>query len=146
PPTGDDPFLVSLAVLTLLSQTATGTGLVCLVDDAQWLDDQSADALRFVARRLARDPIGLLVAARDVPASRFARDPWPRLDLGGLPPDGMVRLLDGRAPAPVSRAVRERLLAYADGNPLALLEMVAALHPDELAGRRPLPDPLPLGP
>src|SRR5207248_4720065 len=60
PPTGDDPFLVSLAVLTLLSQTATGTGLVCLVDDAQWLDDQSADALRFVARRLARDPIGLL--------------------------------------------------------------------------------------
>jgi DNA-binding CsgD family transcriptional regulator len=162
PATGDDPFLVSLAVLTLLSVAAGGTGLVCLVDDAHWLDDQSADALRFVARRLARDPIGLLVAARDRPASRFAGDPWPRLELAGLASDGMAALLDEHAAAAagagavagggaavagagaVAGAVRERLLGYAEGNPLALLEMVAALSAAQLAGHEPLPDPLPL--
>ncbi|TMM35992.1 MAG: LuxR family transcriptional regulator [Actinobacteria bacterium] len=147
PATGDDPFLVFLAVLSVLSQI-TG-GVVCLVDDAQWLDDQSADALRFVARRLARDPIGLLVAARDQnprdqPASRFARDPWPKLAVPGLPPAGMAELIDRQADGTVAREVRERLLRYADGNPLALLEIVANLSADELAGRRPLPDPLPL--
>src|SRR6266704_2195994 len=144
PATGDDPFLVSLAVLTVLPQAAGSSGLVCLVDDVQWLDDQSADALRFVARRLARDPIGLLVTARDQPASRFAPDPWPRLDVRSLDPAGMGELLDRRAGGTVARDVRERLLRYAGGNPLALLEMVANLSADELAGRRPLPDPLPL--
>ena len=146
PATGDDPFLVSLAVLTLLSQAAAGQGLVGLVDDAQWLDDQSADALRFVARRLARDQVGLIVAARDTPANRFALDPWPRLDLTGLDVQGMTDLLAQRAAAGVSPQVRERLLDHASGNPLALLEIAGALTPDELAGRRPLPDPLPLSP
>jgi DNA-binding CsgD family transcriptional regulator len=143
PATGDDPFLVSLAVLTVLSQAAGTAGLVCLVDDAQWLDDQSADALRFVGRRLARDPIGLLVATRDQPASRFARDPWPKVAVSELAPAGMAELVDS-AGVTVAREVRECLLRYADGNPLALLEIVANLSPDELAGRRPLPDPLPL--
>src|SRR5436190_4999217 len=105
PATGDDPFLVSLAVLSVLSQP-TG-GVVCLVDDAQWLDDQSADALRFVARRVERDPIGLIVSQRDTP-SRFALEPWPRIDLTGLAANGMAELLDQRAS--VSRAVRARLL------------------------------------
>jgi len=117
---------------------------VCLVDDAQWLDDPSADALRFVARRLARDPIGLLVTARDRPASRFARDPWPRLAVSELAPAGMAELVDS-AGGTVAPDVRERLLRYADGNPLALLEIIANLSAEELAGRRPLPDPLPLG-
>ena len=146
PATGDDPFLVSLALLTLLSQAAVGSGLIGLVDDAQWLDDQSADALRFVARRLARDQIGLIVATRDAPPSRFARDPWPRIDLTGLTAQGMTDLLSQRVPAEVSPPVRERLLAYASGNPLALLEIAGSLSADELAGRRPLPDPLPLSP
>src|SRR5207248_1965328 len=103
PATGDDPFLVSLAVLGLLA--AGGTGVVCLVDDAQWLDDQTADALRFVARRVERDPIGLIVSQRDTP-SRFALEPWPRIDLTGLAANGMADLLDQRAT--VSRAVRAR--------------------------------------
>jgi len=155
PATGHDPFLVSLALLTLLSQAAAGPassgpsgsspGLICLVDDAQWLDDQSADALRFVARRLDRDQIGLVVAARDAPASRFALDPWPRIDLTGLPADGLTELLSQRT-ASVSPQVRERLLDHAGGNPLALVEIAAALTADELAGHRPLPDPLPLSP
>jgi DNA-binding CsgD family transcriptional regulator len=146
PATGDDRFLVSLAVLTMLSQAATGSGLVCLVDDAQWLDDQSADALRFVARRVEREPVGLVVCQRDAPPSRFVREPWPRVDLSGLAAPGMAELLDRRAAGVVSRGVRERLLGYADGNPLALLEIVGALTADQLAGRRPLPDPLPLSP
>ena len=107
---GDDPFLVSLALLTLLSRRRwdrppPGAGLIGLVDDAQWLDDQSADALRFVARRLDRDQIGLVVAARDAPPSRFALDPWPRIDLTGLAADGMTDLLSQRA-AGVSPRVR----------------------------------------
>jgi DNA-binding CsgD family transcriptional regulator len=155
PATGHDPFLVSLALLTLLSQAAAGSGLpssglpssglLCLVDDAQWLDDQSADALRFVARRLDRDQIGLVVAARDAPASRFTLDRWPRIDLSGLGADGLAELLSQQT-AGVSPQVRERLLDHAGGNPLALLEIAAALTADELAGRRPLPDPLPLSP
>ena len=146
PATDGDPFLISLAVLSLLSQAAADTGLVGLVDDAQWLDDQSADALRFVARRLARDPIGLIVASRDKPASRFAQDPWPRIDLTGLDAPGMTDLLSRRAAAEASPEVRERLLDHARGNPLALLEIAGALTADEIAGRRPLPDPLPLSP
>jgi len=155
PATGHDPFLVSLALLTLLSQAAagpassgpsgSGPGLICLVDDAQWLDDQSADALRFVARRLDRDQIGLVVAARDAPASRFALDRWPRIDLAGLDADGLTELLSQRT-ASVSPQVRERLLDHAGGNPLALVEIAGSLTADELAGRRPLPDPLPLSP
>ncbi|HEU5392036.1 MAG TPA: hypothetical protein VFV73_39695 [Streptosporangiaceae bacterium] len=85
------------------------------------------------------------MAARDTPASRFALDPWPRIDLPGLAPDGLTELLSQRT-AGVSPPVRARLLDYADGNPLALLEIAGALTADELAGRRPLPDPLPLSP
>jgi ATP/maltotriose-dependent transcriptional regulator MalT len=144
--TGDDPFLVSLGVLTLLSLLAEDAGLLCLVDDAQWLDDQSADALRFAARRLDRDPVGLLVAARDVPAGRFALDRWPRLNLAGLSGPEMAELLGRRAGVAVAGGVAERLLGYADGNPLALVEMTGALTAEQLSGHQPLPDPLPLRP
>src|SRR2546430_2583923 len=75
---------------------------------------------------------------------RFARDPWPRLAVSELAPAGMAELVDSAGGA-VAPDVRERLLRYADGNPLALLEIIANLSAEELAGRRPLPDPLPLG-
>src|SRR5207249_10918493 len=74
---------------------------------------------------------------------RFASDRWPKLAVSELAPAGMAELVDS-AGGTVAREVRECLLRYADGNPLALLEIVANLSPDELAGRRPLPDPLPL--
>jgi DNA-binding CsgD family transcriptional regulator len=144
--TGDDPFLVSLGVLTLLSQLAEDGGLVCLVDDAQWLDDQSADALRFAARRLDRDPVGLLVAARDALAGGFALDRWPRLSLAGLSRPEMTELLGRRAGLAVAGGVAERLLGYADGNPLALVEMVGVLTAEQLTGQQPLPELMPLGP
>ena len=144
--TGDDPYLVSLGVLTLLSQLAEDAGLVCLIDDAQWLDDQSADALRFAARRLAQDPVGVLVAAREVPADRFGLDRWPRLNLAALSAPEMTELLGRRAGVAVAGGVAQRLLGYADGNPLALVEMVGALTAEQLTGELPLPDPLPLGP
>src|SRR5262249_36645482 len=144
--TGDDPFLVSLGVLTLLSQLADDGGLVCLVDDAQWLDEQTADALRFAARRLDRDPVGFLVAARDVPVAGFVLDRWPRKKLAGLSGPEMTELLGRRAAVEVAGGVAERLLGYADGNPLALVEMVGGLTTAQLAGQQPLPDLLPLGP
>jgi len=146
PGTGDDPYLVSLAVLTLLSQVADDAGLVCLIDDAQWLDDQSVDALRFATRRLERDPVAVVVAARDVPVSRFALDRWPRLNLAPLSAPDVAMLLGRLAGAVVPAGVAERLLEHAGGNPLALVEIAAALTPEQVAGHQPLPDPLPLSP
>ena len=102
-----EPFLVYLATLTLLSDVA-GTGpLLCLVDDVQWLDEASADALVFVARRLSAEPIGLLLASRDGEADRFDVASLPELRLAGL--DARPR---GTARPPVSRSpCRQRCAA-----------------------------------
>jgi DNA-binding CsgD family transcriptional regulator len=144
PATGDDAFLVFLAVLTLWSQIATGSGLLCLVDDGQWLDDPTGDALRFVGRRLGHDPIGLVVAERDQPPSRFTADRWPGLEVPGLPVPEMRELLGAYSPPGGSAAVRDRMVEYAYGNPLAAIETARTLSGDQWAGRRPLADPLPL--
>ncbi|HEY6797136.1 MAG TPA: ATP-binding protein, partial [Kineosporiaceae bacterium] len=142
----DDPFVVYLATLTLLSQVAAGRGVVCLVDDVHWLDDQSADALRFLARRIDRDPIGLVLAARDGVPHRLVADPWPQLRLAPISRNGSLEVIARSAPVEVASAVAERLLEHAAGNPLALQELPAALAPDQLTGRAPLPRTLPLGP
>ena len=144
PATGDDAFLVFLAVLTLWSQIATGSGLLCLVDDAQWLDDPTSDALRFVGRRLGQDPIGLVVAGRDQPASRFATDRWPGMEVPGLAAADMRELLAAHSPPLSSAAVRDRMVEYAYGNPLAALETARTLSSDQWSGRLPLADPLPV--
>jgi DNA-binding NarL/FixJ family response regulator len=144
PTTGDDAFLVYLAVLTLWSQLASGSGLLCLVDDAQWLDDPTIDALRFVGRRLGQDPIGLVVASRDQPSSRFAVDRWPGFEVPGLPASDMRELLATHSPPGSSAAVRERMVEYAHGNPLAAIETARILSSDQWSGRQPLAYPLPV--
>jgi AAA ATPase-like protein len=131
---GDAPdrFLVGLAVLSLLSEVAKEQPLLCLVDDAQWLDRASAQALAFVARRLLAEPVALVWAARE-----------PNEDLTGLPELVVVGLgnadartmLDSVLPGPLDERVRERLVAEARGNPLALLELPRGSTPRGTGGR-----------
>jgi DNA-binding CsgD family transcriptional regulator len=136
---GTDRFLVSIAVLGLLAEVAEEQPLVCLVDDAQWLDGASADALTFAARRLEAEGIVLLFAARDDDVRSFAAPGLPALRLLGLDDESAQALL----PTATAPQIRDRLIATAGGNPLGLLELPASLSAAQLAGTEPLPDPLP---
>ena len=119
-----DRFLVGLAALELLSEAATEQPLICLVDDQQWLDRASAQALGFVARRLAADPVGLVFAAR-VPGEELAGLPEPVV--GGLRDEDARALLDAAVTGPVDTRVRDLIVAETRGNPLALLELPRGL-------------------
>lgn len=139
-----DPFMVSAALLSLMAAVAEDQPLLVVVDDLHWLDRASASALWFAARRLHAEPVALLIATR-TQADRTAHGTQlPELRLGGVPPDVAATLLDRRLPSRVPPHVRRQLLALADGNPLALRELPAALSPAQLTGRAMLPDPVPV--
>ena len=128
-----DPFLVGLAVMNLLSDAGAEKPTLCIVDDAQWVDEPSRRALGFAARRLLADPVALLFATRDTDTADHL-DGLPEL---WLPPlsDGEARLLlEANLPGRLDQHVRARVLAEAAGNPLALTELPHALSPAELAG------------
>jgi DNA-binding CsgD family transcriptional regulator len=144
PGRSDDPFLVAVAVLTLVSEVSAGEGLLCLVDDAQWLDGPSADALIFVARRLQAEGVVLLFGARDDDQRNFTAPGLSELRLAGLEPAAAAALLHETAPG-LPDQVRDQLVARTTGNPLALLELPAMLSAAQRAGVAALPDPLPLG-
>jgi hypothetical protein len=129
-----DRFLVGLAVLGLLSETAGERPLVCIVDDQQWLDHASAQALGFAARRLAADPVGLVFAAR-VPGEDVAG--LPELLVEGLAEDDAAALLESvltGLTGPLDAQVRDRIIADTHGNPLALLELPRGLTLAQLTG------------
>src|SRR3954451_12954019 len=138
-----DVFLVGLAVLTLLSDTAEGQPVICLVDDAQWLDRCSAQVLSFVARRLQAESVVVLFAERD--------EDQPT-DLAGLPELVLQRLSDADAyellassiPGRFDERVRRRIVDEARGNPLALLELPRGVSSASLAGGFAVADSLPL--
>ena len=138
-----DRFLISLATLSLLSEAAEEQPLLCLVDDAQWLDRSSAQVISFVARRLKAEAVVLAFAIREpLELDELARLPDMRLE--GLS-DGHAReLLASVVSTPLDERVRARILAEARGNPLALLELPRTLSPAELAGGFGLPRELPL--
>jgi tetratricopeptide (TPR) repeat protein len=138
----EDRFLVSVAVLGVLTAAAEDEPLLCLVDDAHWLDGASADGLVFVARRLQADGIALLVAAREGDPRRFEAPGLPELRLDGLDATTANALLDGDGS--LAPAVREELVRATDGNPLALLELPGALTEEQRIGRAPLHADLPL--
>jgi AAA ATPase domain len=141
-PGGDDRFLVCIAVLSVLAEVAEQRPLLCLIDDAQWLDGPSADALTFTARRLEAEGIVLLFAARDDDSRIFSAPGVPELRLAGLDAVAAQRLLsEGVTVAP---EVRDVLVATTAGNPLALRELPGSLTDDQLAGRVSLPDQLPV--
>jgi DNA-binding CsgD family transcriptional regulator len=136
-----DRFFVGLAVLSLLSEAAGERPLICLVDDEQWLDRASAQALGVAARRLAADPVGVVFAARD-PGAELAG--LPELEVGGLQDHDARALLDSALAGPLDDRVREVIIAETRGNPLALLELPRGLTPAELAGGFGLPGAAPL--
>ncbi len=143
PGKGRDRFLVSAGVLSLLAAAAESRPILCLVDDAQWLDVPSANALSFTARRLLAEDVVILFGARDGEARRFDAAGLDEIEVVGLDRDAAALVLDqgSRQAAP---AVRERLLAEAAGNPLALQELPAGLSDAQLDGGAPLPDALPV--
>ncbi len=117
-----DRLLTGLATLALLAELAADRPLVCLVDDAQWLDRASAEALLLAARRLDREGVVLLFAARDGEGA-FAAPGLPELRLAGLDPTAAAALLTSREDGRATERVRFRVLAQAQGNPLALTEL-----------------------
>jgi DNA-binding CsgD family transcriptional regulator/tetratricopeptide (TPR) repeat protein len=134
-----NPFLVGLAVLSLFSDVAETQPLVCLVDDAQWLDRASLQVLGFAARRMTADAVVIVFGVRE---------PWEgndltalaELTLGPLPAADARDLLAAAIPGRLDEAVRDRILAEARGNPLALLELPRAWTPAAFAGGFDLPD------
>ncbi|HEY2200400.1 MAG TPA: AAA family ATPase, partial [Solirubrobacteraceae bacterium] len=140
---GDAPdrFLVGLAVLSLLAVVAEEQPLLCVVDDAHWLDRASAQALVFVARRLLAESVALIFATRD-PGEELKG--FPKLVLEGLRNGDARALLGSAVRVPLDERVRERLVAETRGNPLALLELPRGLTAVELAGGFGLPNTLPL--
>ncbi len=131
-----DTFLIALAVLGLLSETADREPLLCVVDDQQWLDRASARVLGFVARRLAADPVGLVFAARQ-PDAELAG--LPEVVVGGLEEDDSRSLLESVLTGPLDAQVKDLIVAETRGNPLALLELPRWLTQEQLAGGFGLP-------
>jgi len=136
-----DPFLVGLAVLNLLSEAAEERPLLCVIDDAQWLDRASARVLAFVARRLLAERIAMVFAAREqiVSLAGFAE-----LQVEPLGHRDARALLDSILPGRLDERVLERIVVETHGNPLALLELPRGLTPAQLAGGFGLPTALPL--
>ncbi|WP_051864159.1 helix-turn-helix transcriptional regulator [Streptosporangium roseum] len=123
----ENRFLVGLATLSLLSELAGDGALLCLIDDAQWFDQASIDALVFAARRLEAEGVAMIFAAR----AGFHATGLSELRLGGLDSAAAAALL----PADLLPQVRERLIEESEGNPLALIELPAALTAEQRAGR-----------
>ena len=138
-----DRFLVGLAVLSLLADAAEERPLVCIVDDAQWLDRVSAETLAFVARRLLAERLGLVFALRESSDERVL-DGLPELAVGGLGAEDARLLLDTTIRGPLDERVKTRILGESSGNPLALIELPRGSTPAELAGGFGLPDARPL--
>jgi DNA-binding CsgD family transcriptional regulator len=139
-----DRFLVFLGTLNLLAEAAEQRPVLAVVDDAHWLDDASAAALLFAARRLQLERVALLFAAREGDVRGFDSGELPELRLTGLDRDGVTALLTEQAGAPVSPEVGAQLLASTGGNPLALVELPEVLSVEQLDGRAPLPGQLPV--
>ncbi len=139
-----DRFLVALATLTLLAHTARPRGLLCVIDDAQWLDRESAAVLTFVARRLHADSIAILFGVRDPSEPQTSFDDLPSIQVKGLSAPEGRQLLSAEIPR-LDDEVSNRIVAETQGNPLALMEVSRELTPGQQSGTAPLPDPLPLG-
>src|SRR5437773_8278113 len=126
-----DRFLVGLAVLSLFTEVAEQRPLLCVVDDAQWLDRASALTLAFVSRRLLAEPVGLVFAARE-PGEELRH--ISEMEVSGVRNSDARALLSSAVPFKLDERVRDRIIAETRGNPLALLELPRGLTARQLAG------------
>jgi DNA-binding CsgD family transcriptional regulator len=136
-----NPFLVSLGVLGLLAEASEERPVVCLVDDAQWLDGPSTQALSFAVRRLEAEPVAVLIAARTGDHGALQTRGLHELELHGLDEGPARELLDSRSSTPVAPDVGRALLRAAGGNPLALIELPSGLSDRQLQGAEPIVEP-----
>jgi DNA-binding CsgD family transcriptional regulator len=141
--TSTTSFSAAGAALSLVTLFAEAQPVLCLIDDVEWLDEPSEHALAFVSRRISTRPIALLFAARESAEPRTALEGLPQLMIEGLPAAEASELL--MTFPGLGSAVRDRILAVADGNPLALEDLPLQLTAAQLGGVSDLPEPLPLG-
>ncbi|GAA4627647.1 LuxR family transcriptional regulator [Actinoallomurus vinaceus] len=140
-----DRFLVGLAALGLVAVRADDRPLLCLVDDAQWLDEESAAVLAFVARRLHADSATMVFSVRDHVDRVDHLVGLPELPVAGLGAEAAGRLLESAVSGALDPGVRDRIVASTGGNPLALIEAARELSAGQLSGEAALPEPVPLG-
>src|ERR1700722_6175828 len=139
-----DRYLAGLATLTVLACVAADQPVLVLVDDVHWLDRESAEALAFTARLLHADSLAFVFAARPRAAGRTGFDAIAARRLGGLEPLDATVLLALGVTGALDPAVAGRLVAGTGGHPLALIELMAQLSPEQFAGVAPLPARLPV--
>jgi DNA-binding NarL/FixJ family response regulator len=140
----DERFLVFAGCLSLLSELAEERPVLCLIDDAHWLDEGSSDALLFTARRINAEGIVMLFAAREGDVRRFGASGVQSIMLGGLDAEAAAAVFARGPGGDAAASVRARLTELAAGNALALLELPSALTEAQLGGTEPLPETLPL--
>ena len=145
PLVGSDRFAIYVDTLEVLAATAEERPVLVLIDDLQWLDAASSETLRFVARRLDREGIALLLASR-APPVRVGQDGIEWLALSGLGEAAAAALIEERRGQRPGPEVITALVSATGGNPLALQAAADALDDAQVAGDAPLPDPPPIGP
>ncbi len=138
-----DPFLVGMACLTLLWRSAEARPVLCAIDDAHWIDAESALVVAFAARRLCADRVGIILTMDETQPVAFEQLPTVRL--GGLPDDAAADLLQSVAGTRLDPQLVQRVLDDTGRNALALVDVGSNFTADELAGRACRPEPIPLG-
>ena len=144
PTDGSDRFAACAATLGLLAAVSEGGSVLVLIDDAQWLDSASGEALAFAARRLRAEGITMLWTVRADDPLSFSLDGLNEIVLAGLDRSAARDLVEGTGAALVSPQVMDRLLDVTRGNRLALLEIPQLLTEGQRAGTEPLDQPLPV--
>lgn len=140
-----DRFLIALATLTLITDAAEESPILCVVDDGQWLDRASIEVLAFVARRLLADRVAMLFAARESEDRTVVLERLPEIRLAGLSEDAAGELLSASVGAALDQSVSRRIVSETAGNPLALVQLGRELTGRELTHMAALREPLRIG-
>jgi DNA-binding CsgD family transcriptional regulator len=139
-----DQFLVGLATLTLLANAAKAGGMVCVIDDCHWIDIETLQTMAFVGRRIRADGIALIFGLRASSVQLPELAGLPVLEIGGLPDEAAVELVEQSVPGPIDGRIAHRIVADTSGCPLALIELAQDLSAGQWVGSDPLSEPIPI--